>query len=139
MREIKFRAWDKENKKMIYQDPLLAFHRFMTWVDSHVYEEGKLMPYIMLQYTGIKDKNGNPIYEGDIMEYKGHKCIECGQHVKYPNHNPYTVFWTEHEVGFVCENDDNYMSPRIWGKDMEVIGNIYEHPELLAQTTYNPI
>jgi len=60
VREIKFRAWNKENKKMDY------FH--LTHGDSYGIGGDIFPEYEIMQYTGLKDKNGKEIYEGDIMK-----------------------------------------------------------------------
>jgi hypothetical protein len=112
MREIKFRVWSELTKSMspvaslldwIYTDntpALLALGIRMTF----------------LQFTGLKDKNGREIYEGDVISI--HEGYERGS-VGFRKGN------------FVLENTDkaigNYITETI-----EVIGNIYENPELLA-------
>ena len=82
------------------------------------YWEGK---FELMQYTGLKDKNGVEIYEGDIVrEYTGFSD-EGGD---YPVEYHANGFWLEgrdNEFGFGDESD------------MEVIGNIYENPELVAR------
>ena len=127
MREIKFKFWNKCLKKMS------KIHRLgVIW--EYLNEEWGFFPWedlVKLQHTGLQDRSGTGIYEGDILKYVGHKCPECGSHVEYPDHKLYKVFWSHKEVGFVCENDDNYMLPQIWGTDMEIIGNVFEMPELL--------
>ena len=120
-REIKFRAWDCDLKKMFVTgdmpDLVIGF-------DGHVYDKGvKFTSQIscvsanisLIQYTGLKDKNGVEIYEGDIVQYQDpfetRNYVEVTVSVEI---NPYDG------VNF------NSMA-----SDIEVIGNIHENPELL--------
>jgi len=109
-REIKFRAWDGEK---IYDESMceymggygIMFEQFQT-------------PHALMQYTGLKDKNGVEIYEGDIC--KGfYAASNAGE---YQNQ----IIWDEHEAGFTFAN-----SPLWTWESLEVIGNIHENPELL--------
>jgi len=122
-RAIKLRVWDKEEEYFvnIEEDP-----DYMLGFDSdgslYVIKDGspESEKYILLQYTGLKDKNGKEICEGDIMAGK----------VRWDN-KPFVVRWGEysgnHSVGQIVgfELPDKHLYP--W----EVIGNIYENPELL--------
>ena len=118
MREVKFRAWDKEHKAMYDCNSLCRLHFndglpycFYTWEDGMLIKDWELM-----QYTGLKDKNSVEIYEGDILTLTmiktGHKCLTT------------SVRWSETGLNF------NVWPPHD-DKHWEVIGNIYENKELL--------
>lgn len=120
MREIKFRAWDKGTSTL--RDVLV-----IDWANGFIDLSGgliekKLREVVLLQYTGLKDKNGTEIYEGDI--YK--------DSLGYI----YKVEFDEFRCGFVPFSKDDgcgCCSDEVvpWSDDGEVIGNIYEHPHLL--------
>lgn len=116
-REIKFRAWDAIKKEMV-QMPIIQ-----KVVAPRVYyyasvpsrqAEPKLM-----QYTGLKDKSGVEIYEGDILELKPYAPMEVkfGDGAFFVTPNPY---W-----------DVKISSEYLRKAGLEVIGNIYQNPELI--------
>jgi len=110
--EIKFRLLNKDTGLTdIYTlKKLIA----TTWRKGNFSFRGR--------FTGLHDKNGKEIYEGDILSY--------------PTHGGYYLIkwlYEDEECGFGCEGDKpsyNYMLPVVW-KEMKVVGNIYENPELL--------
>lgn len=116
MQEIKFRMWDKFGK--YYTGNGICFENYnnrlkLTPTDSS--------SFIIEQYTGLKDKNGVEIYEGDIIYTPQEKYI------KY-----WEVFFDLSYCGFVLYNGLN--STREIDKvqeEIEIVGNIHENPELL--------
>ena len=113
MREIKFRFWN--GQRMIFRN---LFNPFLS---RHNTEK-------VTQYTGLKDKKGNEIYEGDIVELRN--CDEDPSEIS-------EVVFTD--GGFVVSADfGEYDSTTVgWAMDrdysIEVIGNIYENPEPLRK------
>ncbi|NPU86292.1 MAG: hypothetical protein HPY65_17570 [Syntrophaceae bacterium] len=124
MREIKFRAWDKTNKRSIDLknsaiDPLSG-----EIIGAHDPDEFYLFDscdYDLMQYTSLKDKNGKEIYEGDIVNGAGEYCVE-----KKP------VIWSRSGwyAGYEDKEKTNITSLCALD-DIEVIGNIYENPEYI--------
>jgi uncharacterized phage protein (TIGR01671 family) len=121
-REIKFRAWDIKHKKFIDLNGFEVAFKNCLNVGSitQIFEQGKLISFNpdeidLLQFTGLKDKNGKEIYEGDIIKWE----------------------WVSENIELV-EFRDGAFCPFGWNHNafqnlnlIEVIGNIYESPNLL--------
>ena len=111
MREIKFRSWLKFKGKMLYD--------FDVLYNGRVSETNKR---ILMQYTGLKDKNGKEIYEGDILKSVAYAINQ--EVTGVVNYNS--------ELAHYCLDTDNNKRIVFLGLiNTEVIGNIYENPELL--------
>ena len=117
IRELKFRAW---NRGKMNSDVWNVF--FQMSMGNHIGNED----FIPMQYTGIKDKNGKEIYEGDIVNEGDnyYSVVEWNDHVGGPG-------FFLHEYYPNGENDRYHDFHAYTTYPYEVIGNIYENPELL--------
>ena len=129
MRTIKFRAWDNENNQMLdvqelnFEDCFYGGEMQIKTTMYNDYFDYREMP--LMQYTGLHDRNGKEIYEGDILQIDVDRAW---------------VIWDDKYGYFqLVPIGDYYFDSGVIGQaleyiDAEVIGNIYENKELLNET-----
>ena len=121
MREIKFRAWDKSKNKMFYDVQETScywdgiFNPDVIQEDNFGYILDKKDVYEVMQYTGLKDKNGKEIYEGDILNFDDEYWVVSFEDGKY-------IGTFDNVIYDICEISH-----------YEVVGNIYENSYLLGE------
>ncbi len=146
MREIKFRAWHLKEKKMVHSSEwffdceynYLCFP-FDSFVDGNNYE--------LMQFTGLKDKNGKEIYEGDIVKYHWNNVngqwIGGDWIVRFGEGDTCDLEFGDTFIGFYLEllnntptnsfRDGEHRTIAGINESLEVLGNIYENPEFLKK------
>ena len=105
MKKILFRAWNKKYKKMVYKG-IIDY-----WLKHQIIETPLGETYEVMQYTGLKDKNGKKIFEGDIIDE-----YWISKYSKFVVNEWYRTLWHQYQHS---------------GETWEVIGNLYEDSHLL--------
>ena len=142
-REIKFRAWDKENK--IMGSVILLDWTFFTRVGLNGGDILQFSDVELMQYTGLKDKNYTDIYEGDIVKANDYIGV-----VKYGEFDIEKMLSEQSEeiaellictssygLYIAFQDGTEYLLDNNTEEWLEVIGNIYENPELLKVCSSN--
>lgn len=132
---IKFRIFDTELNKMIYGENKIEIFDDMIGFRFQQHFEADIP--IVMQYTGLKDKNGKEIYEGDVLKgnsfatsmLKGWGADIEQQFEVYEIRYDEASFKTFNNKGEWVAILNHHVSSKV--KDLEVIGTIYEHPHLL--------
>lgn len=163
MKKIKFKAYSKSNNKMfdnellenaadglynIAKSKLLEMGYFAQAEDLErgVYLPTKDKDLAFMQYTGLKDKNGKEIYEGDILSYKHITYTDCSKtkieeiedesFIEIITYAPMASIVKPHSKNVKCFGYDNVNKEclilDLTSDEVEVIGNIYENSELLG-------
>lgn len=118
MRKIKFRAWDETEKHMYNWSNLLNQNL------KNIFTITEQCGYVLMQYTGLKDKKGKEIYDGDILQIDVDRAY---------------IIWNEKYQYFqILPIGNYYFDSDVVGQALEyleavVIGNIYENKDLLTK------
>ena len=133
MRERKFRAWDKNDKRIFIDPQMIDFYNkkigYMQYQTEYMPDTSYSIPVgfeefeysELMQYTGLKDEYGDEIYEGDIVTL---------------HNSRYKVIFNMEQARFVLRDDKFEMEIPFTNNNnerMEIIGNIYENPELMEE------
>ena len=133
---FKFRLWHKPLKTMHYNDFIVTATGYM----AKIYQQDDYMmkfnqedlefdkQCILMQCTGLKDKNGKLIYEGDIVKYKDEVYDLCIGRIQWDNAHYELQYYTGEKYGWF-----SHILCLKHIKNVEVIGNIYENKELLEE------
>ena len=127
-REIKFKAWNKEANR--FSKPFTLKSDVLNYTDDDGLGIVKsLTNEIILQYTGLKDKNGKEIYEGDILERVDTKqtFLVIWNKDCYLVRMIYDSWLNKNVLNHKKDGSLNFMTTF----EIEIIGNIYENPELI--------
>lgn len=140
-REIKFRGYDEENKCWRYgwytklAEGIRRFDAIISDVDGELTRFYIHDSKTITQFTGLLDKNGKEIYEGDIISFSERQGVYCNGIADESR----IVKWDEGEAGFKFfyltidkRQDCGFCFAESTSKIMEIIGNIYENKELLG-------
>ena len=124
-----FRAWTEEGKAMYYYVYPFKDNTLLLSYDEIAFDEVPASDFILMQSTGLLDKNGNEIFEGDIVKYE----VGCNTVTE-------EVVYDEFFAGFGVKDADaniiftfGELAEDIDLSSIEVIGNKYENPELLGE------
>ena len=127
MRKIKFRAWDKENEKMMKVSSISLENKEIAVKDFGTYHFFRIKDIELMQYIGLKDKNDKEIYEGDIV------LVKLGGTSTW-----YKTIVKFKEGAFIASLIDGEDYIYIFNRgfdsnDFEIIGNIYKNKNLLEE------
>ena len=140
MRPIRYRCFNKKTNNMEYNIYIINLSHNEVVIWKEIYDDGQSYvnyetlfsskdEFELMQFTGLHDRNGKAIYEGDIVKFSDGQYVDSG----------YTYEIVFHEGSVRCKSENKYFyDHRAFDKDgwdkfysPEIIGNIHENPELL--------
>ena len=137
MRETKFRAWLKEEEKMVnvetmdFTDKTIRCLKKNEFINAYLLRRVSFDDVELMQYTGLRDKNGKEIYEGDIIKYK----FPYDKRIKHIS--PVKFLETEASFGIKDRYGNEIPLYTISANNyFEVIGNIYKNKNLLEESRW---
>ena len=130
MREIKFRAWDKENEKMMKVSSISLENKEIAVKDFGTYHFFRIKDIELMQYIGLKDKNDKEIYEGDIV------LVKLGGLSTW--YKTVVKFKEGAFIASLIDREDYIYIFNRWfdSNDFEIIGNIYKNKKLLEENKW---
>lgn len=147
MREIKFRAWDEIGKIMRYdvaaidyQNKKVSFVNKGNYIANHEYREFWYEPFTLMQYAELNDKDGTPIFDGDVIYWEidngvgieSYTAVVCWSEDLVEEGWNETYKWlVKYVTDYLRGGFDELCLPAAYNSELRVIGNIYENPELL--------
>ena len=129
MRKIKFRAWEEQKNRMLTTDNTNINGEMKSWNywGDCIFDDLYTDQFVIMQWTGLIDDNGKEIYDGDIVNYHNcHDVDEEGESINYYG----IIEYNEHEAGYFIRCNSLGKPINECGS-FEVVGNIYENPELI--------
>lgn len=124
-RTIKFRGKRIDNGQWVYGDLVQCAHDILILPINTGWTHHKVIPETVGQFTGLLDKNGREIYEGDVITHDYEEDSECFIEVRFVR-QAFSFFWRGN-IYNECSIQKNIKQTL-----MEVAGNIHDHPELLS-------
>ena len=131
MREILFKAKRIDNGEWVEGDLIHSFdgeNRFAISNAAGLYE---IVPYTICQYTGLTDKNGNKIWENDVCYYDDMDVcvVRFGEYDNNTGHKHVGFYTAWRKYKYMFRSDIGFW---VKEKELEVIGNIFDNPELMG-------
>ena len=125
----KFRAWTEEGKVMYHDVYPFKNDTLLLKYGEFAFDEVPASDFILMQSTGLKDKNGKEIFEGDVVKYEA-GCNTVTEEVAYDkNFAGFGVRDADTDIIFTFLQ----LADVVDLSSLEVVGNIYENPELLGE------